>query len=83
MKRLLIGALLALSLSALFSCSKRADVYTIGVSQCSVDAWREVANSEILQEASFYDNLSVEIKSVRDDSEQQIEDIENFIKKNQ
>ena len=81
MKRLLIAALLALCLPALFSCSKRPEVYTIGVSQCSVDTWREVANSEILQEASFYDHLSVEIKSVRDDSEQQIEDIENFITK--
>jgi len=56
-------------------------MYNIGVSQCSVDAWREVANNEILQEASFYGNLSVEIKSVRDNSEQQIEDIENFITK--
>jgi signal transduction histidine kinase/DNA-binding response OmpR family regulator len=81
MKRLLLTALLALCIPALFSCSKRPDTYLIGVSQCSVDAWREVANTEIMQEASFYDNLSVEIKSVRDDSEQQIEDIENFITK--
>jgi signal transduction histidine kinase/DNA-binding response OmpR family regulator len=32
------------------------------------------------QEASFYNDMSVQIKSVRDDSEQQIKDIEDFIK---
>ena len=61
------------------SCAAGGDKYVIGVSQCSVDTWREVANNEILQEASFYGNLSVEIRSVHDDSEQQIEDIERFI----
>lgn len=41
--------------------------------------WREVANSEMMQEASFYSNISLVIRSVHDDSEQQIRDIERFI----
>ncbi len=78
MKKLFEAATL-LCIVVVSSCSRQPEEFTIGVSQCSVDAWREVANNEIRQEASFYDNLSVKIKSVRDDSEQQIEDIENFI----
>lgn len=72
------GFLLLLCL-VLGSCTGQKELYVIGVSQCSVDAWRDVANSEILQEASFYSNLSVQVKSVHDDSRQQIRDIEQFI----
>lgn len=68
-----------LLLPFLGACVKDSGGYVIGVSQCSVDAWREVANNEMLQEASFYNNLTVNIRSVHDDSEQQIRDIEEFI----
>lgn len=77
MSRRILYLLLVLPLLA--ACAKEADRYVIGVSQCSVDAWREVANNEILQEASFYNNITVNIRSVHDDSEQQIKDIEEFI----
>ena len=73
------GTTLLIGLVALCACSRKPEVYSIGVSQCSEDAWRDAANNEILLEASFYDNLSVEVKSVADDSEQQIADIEEFI----
>ena len=63
----------------LLACSRKPEVFTIGVSQCSVDAWREAANNEIGQEALFYNNLNLVFKSVRDDSQQQIADIEQFI----
>ena len=72
-------AYLLLVLPLLAACSRGEDPYVIGVSQCSVDAWREAANNEILQEASFYGDVTVNIRSVHDDSEQQIEDIEKFI----
>jgi len=80
MKRLLRSFLLAgLTVLSLLACSRKPEVYTIGVSQCSVDAWREAANNELRQEALFYNNLCLEFKSVRDDSQQQIADIEQFI----
>lgn len=72
-------AYLFLVLPLLAACSKGSEQYIIGVSQCSVDAWREVANEEILQEASFYGDVAVNIRSVHDDSEQQIADIQKFI----
>lgn len=77
MRRRLAYLLLVLPLLA--ACSRGEDPYVIGVSQCSVDAWREAANNEMLQEASFYGDVTVNILSVHDDSEQQIEDIEKFI----
>ena len=72
-------ALIFLFCLALASCSRAVDKYVIGISQCSIDMWREVANSEMMQEASFYSNISLVIRSVHDDSEQQIRDIERFI----
>ena len=36
-------------------------------------------NDEIKREALFYPNLKIEIKTVKDNSKEQIEDIEEFI----
>lgn len=52
----------------------------IGVSQCSEDLWRETVNSEILRQASVMRNVEVRIKSVKDDSRQQIKDIREFMR---
>lgn len=80
MKSLLRSSFLTVfSVLSLLACSRKPEVFTIGVSQCSVDAWREAANNEIGQEALFYNNLNLVFKSVRDDSQQQIADIEQFI----
>jgi len=53
--------------------------FLVGVSQCSEDAWREAANAELRREASFFDDIELDIRSVADDSERQIEDVEYFI----
>ncbi len=63
----------------LISCSPKEKRFIIGVSQCSEDLWRQTVNNEIIREASFRPNLGVVIRSVKDDSEQQIKDIEQFI----
>jgi hypothetical protein len=57
------------------ACVKQNETFVIGVSQCSEDLWRETVNKEIIREASFRNNMEVIIKSVKDDSEQQIKDI--------
>lgn len=62
------------------SCkTENKDKLTIGVSQCSDDLWRQTMNKEMLQEASFYPNMEVIIKTVKDDTQQQILDIEALI----
>ncbi|MDD3101281.1 MAG: substrate-binding domain-containing protein, partial [Bacteroidales bacterium] len=63
----------------LSGCARESETFVIGVSQCSEDLWRETVNREIKREASFRSNMEVIIKSVKDDSEQQIKDIEQFI----
>lgn len=69
-------------LFALFSVScadNDQKKYNIGVSQCSDDLWRTTMNDEMKREAGFYTDVSLKIKTVKDDTGQQIKDIESFI----
>ena len=63
------------------SCKQSEQNITIGVSQCSDDEWRNRMNDEIKREALFYPNVKIDIKTVKDNSKEQIEDIEEFISK--
>lgn len=64
----------------LFSCGSRTQTrYRIGISQCSDDEWRHQMNNEIQREALFYDGVSVEIRTAKDNNRYQIADIEYFI----
>lgn len=72
---------LLIGLLSLCSCKTRSeDKLVIGVSQCSDDLWRETMNKEMRQEASFYQQMEMVVKTVKDDTEQQIRDIELLIK---
>lgn len=57
---------------------RHAEVYRIGVSQCSSDDWREKMNAEIRREVLFHNDVQVEIRSAEDSSEKQIADIRYF-----
>ncbi len=62
------------------SCSSdKKKTFIIGVSQCSDDAWRTSMNNEMMREASFYQDISLKIKSADDSNQRQIRDIESFI----
>ncbi len=77
-----IGLIFILIVSLLCSCNKEEKgKYTVGVSQCSDDLWRETMNNEILLEASINQNIEVDIRTVKDDTRQQIKDIEELIEK--
>lgn len=78
MKNILIY-LSALLLSA--ACTTETSGYFIGVSQCSDDEWRHKMNNEILREALFYQNVNIEIRTAKDNNQNQIEDIRYFIEK--
>lgn len=74
--------ILILIFNLLCSCTKEdKGKYTIGISQCSDDLWRQTMNNEMLLEASIYKNINVEIKTVKDDTQQQIKDIEELLEK--
>lgn len=74
---------LLLTLLSLFglaaSCARHEPRFRIGVSQCSDDEWRHQMNNEMLREALFYDEVEIDIRTVKDDNARQIEDIRNFI----
>lgn len=53
--------------------------YTIGVSQCSDDLWRETMNNEMQREIGFHKDVNIIIRSAKDDTKKQIEDIEWLI----
>ena len=62
------------------SCqNEKSSQYVIGVSQCSDDLWREAMNKEIEREITFYPQAEVIIKSAKDDTQKQLQDIEDFI----
>jgi signal transduction histidine kinase/DNA-binding response OmpR family regulator len=64
----------------LVSCTKKNPAqYHIGVSQCSNDEWRQKMNLEMQHEVLFHKGISLQIKSVTDDTDQQIRDIQAFI----
>lgn len=68
-------------LAVLTGCQQDTHRFRIGVAQCSDDSWRHKMNDEILREAMFYDDVSVEIRSAADDNQKQAEDIRYFMDK--
>ena len=78
MKPITYISLITILLLGVVACKKK-EGYRIGVSQCSDDDWRMLLNDEIEQEILFYPDASVEIRSARDDSRRQIEDIRYFM----
>ncbi|NDV78035.1 substrate-binding domain-containing protein [Dysgonomonas sp. 511] len=65
------------------SCKQDKNIrYTIGVSQCSDDLWRETMNNEMQREIGFHKDANIIIRSVKDDTQKQIEDIEWLIGQN-
>ena len=75
---LTLGLLLA-CLCLFVSCKPQTKGFVIGVSQCSDDDWRNKMNLEMQHEALLYQGVTLDIKTVVDDTEKQIRDIESFI----
>jgi ABC-type sugar transport system substrate-binding protein len=63
------------------SCKQKTAEYRIGVSQCSDDDWRRKMNTEMQHETLLHSGVALEIKTVVDDTEKQIKDIQEFIDK--
>ncbi|GHT08988.1 sensor histidine kinase [Bacteroidia bacterium] len=61
------------------ACQREKTQYIIGVSQCSDDEWRSKMNMEMRNEALFHKGVKLDIKTVSDDTEKQIADIQSFI----
>lgn len=71
--------LLPLLAFLLVSCHGSPRKYVVGVSQCSEDIWRDKLNSELKMGEYLNDSLVVRLASSNDDSERQIQQINQFI----
>lgn len=73
----IIILLCALSLAT--SCGNSPKKYVIGVSQCSMDSWREKLNSELRTAEYLNDSVEVRLASSNDDNLKQIAQINQFV----
>ena len=76
-----IGSLYLIILCSLLlcSCGNKPGKYIIGVSQCSMDAWREKLNSELKTAEYLNDSVEVRLASADDDNDSQLSQINYFI----
>lgn len=61
------------------SCAHKPKKYIIGVSQCSMDTWREKLNSELQTAEYLNDSVEVRLASANDDNERQLSQINYLI----
>lgn len=61
------------------SCKDTRRHIVIGVSQCSEDVWRDKLNDELTMAAYAYEDIELRIVSANDDSERQMQQINDFI----
>lgn len=76
-----IGSLYLIILCSLLlcSCGNKPKKYIIGVSQCSMDAWREKLNSELRTAEYLNDSIEMRLASADDDNDSQLSQINYFI----
>lgn len=76
-----IGSLYLIILCSLLlcSCANKPKKYIIGVSQCSMDAWREKLNSELKTAEYLNDSIELRLASADDDNDSQLSQINYFI----
>lgn len=74
--------LFAFLCGSLIACTEGKKKIRIGFSQCTGGEWREQMNQEVLSEAGFYENVDITIKNASGNIEQQIDDIQYFIRDN-
>ena len=67
------------ALSLLLSCSPQRKQYTIGISQCSEDIWREKQNAEMRMASYFHDNVRLCFATANDSDERQVSQIDSLV----
>lgn len=72
--------LLLLALVALLTgCNRMPRKFVVGVSQCSMDSWRDKFNDELRTSALLSDSLTVIFQSANDDAAEQKRQLDQFI----
>jgi ABC-type sugar transport system substrate-binding protein/AraC-like DNA-binding protein len=79
MKRLLT-IVTALALGLVFvGCTHKQAKYVIGISQCSVDIWRDKQNAELRMGAYFHDGVELKFAAAYDSDERQVQQIDSLV----
>lgn len=76
--KIIFKVFLLLLILSLSSCHRKDKKFLIGVSQCSIDEWRDKQNREMESEA-LYQGVDIHILSVKDDSRKQVQDIRRLM----
>ena len=63
----------------LTACNQDAPKYIIGVSQCSVDIWRDWQNAEMKTEANFHEGIELRFADANSDPEVQSKQIDSLV----
>ena len=78
-RKLLTITILIGLLWAAVGCSHPKSHYVIGISQCSVDIWREKQNAELRMGAYCQDNVELRFAAAYDNDERQVEQIDSLV----
>ena len=78
----MISTILACIIVTLNSCSRQPPRYTIGVSQCSSDIWRDKLISELATANYSRDDVRITFVSANDNDQRQIAQIDSLIAEN-
>jgi len=63
----------------LASCSHSGHHYVIGVSQCSMDIWREKQNAELRTGTYMYDDVELRFATAYDNDDRQVQQIDSLV----
>ena len=74
-----INLYFVLLIIALTSCSQSGKRYTIGVSQCSDDIWREKQNAELRMGAYLHGDVELHFAAAYDSDERQVQQIDSLV----
>ena len=70
---------LSILLAVCCGCTSQKKPYTIGVSQCSGDIWREKQNAELLMSSYLHDNVKLSFATAYDSDERQVQQIDSLV----
>ena len=70
---------LSILLAVCCGCTSQKKPYTIGVSQCSGDIWREKQNAELLMSSYLHDNVELSFATAYDSDERQVQQIDSLV----
>ena len=65
--------------AVLASCSGDKVKYSIGITQCSDDIWRNKQNAELRMGAYFHDNVELKFAAAYDSDERQVQQIDSLV----